>query len=106
MRCMRYSTLRTAMSSDRLKLPMHVLQAVVVIAGTRTSRWYSEIGRPLKHILSVIDDYSVQHVSLYWLRQDQTLNTVTPTTVFLMRQLIVASRLGRTEYQLLLMKIS
>ena len=29
-----------------------------------------------------------------------------PTTAFLMRQLIVASRLGRTEYQLLLMKIS
>jgi len=27
-------------------------------------------------------------------------------TAFLMRQLIVASRLGRTEYQLLLMKIS
>ena len=34
------------------------------------------------------------------------ISWVTPTTAFLMRQLIVASRLGRTEYQLLLMKIS
>jgi len=31
---------------------------------------------------------------------------LTSMTAFLMRQLIVASRLGRTEYQLLLMKIS
>ena len=31
---------------------------------------------------------------------------VTPTTAFLMWQLIVALRLGRTEYQLILMKIS
>jgi len=34
------------------------------------------------------------------------ISWVTPTTTFLMRQLIVASRLGRTEYQFLLMKIS
>jgi len=40
-----------------------------------------------------------------WIETRPAISWVTPTTAFLMRQLIVASRLGRTEYQLLLMKI-
>jgi len=41
-----------------------------------------------------------------WIETRAVISRVTATTAFLMRQLIVASRLGRTEYQLLLMKIS
>ena len=42
---------------------------------------------------------------LYELTSVNTINWVTPTTIFLMWQLIVTSRSGRTEYQLLLMKV-
>ena len=41
-----------------------------------------------------------------WIETMAVISWATPTTAFLMRQLIVASRLGRTEYQLLLMEIS
>jgi len=41
-----------------------------------------------------------------WIVTRAVIRWVTPTTAFLMRQLTVAWRLGRTEYQLLLMKIS
>ena len=34
------------------------------------------------------------------------INSVTPTTAFLTRHLPVVSRIGRTEYKLLLMKAS
>ena len=41
-----------------------------------------------------------------WIETKAVISWVTPTTAFLMRQLIIASRLGRTEYQFLLMKTS
>jgi len=41
-----------------------------------------------------------------WIETRVVILWATPTTAFLMWQLIVTSRLGRTEYQLLLMKIS
>jgi len=49
---------------------------------------------------------SARKVIELWIETRAVISWVTPTTAFLMRQLIVASRLGRTEYQLLLMKIS
>jgi len=49
---------------------------------------------------------STRKVIQLWIETRAVISWVTPTTAFLMRQLIVASRLGRTEYQLLLMKIS
>ena len=49
---------------------------------------------------------SVRKVIELWMETRAVISWVTPTTAFLMRQLIVASRLGRTEYQLLLMKTS
>ena len=49
---------------------------------------------------------SVRKVIELWIETRAVISWVMPTTAFLMRQLIVASRLGRTEYQLLLMKIS
>jgi len=49
---------------------------------------------------------SARKVIELWIETRAVTSWVTPTTTFLMRQLIVASRLGRTEYQLLLMKIS
>ena len=49
---------------------------------------------------------SARKVIKLWIETRAVISWVTTTTVFLMRQLIVASRLGRTEYQLLLMKIS
>ena len=48
---------------------------------------------------------SARKVIELWIETRAVISWVTPTTAFLMRQLIVASRLGRTEYQLLLMKI-
>jgi len=41
-----------------------------------------------------------------WIETRAVIRWVTRMTAFLIRQMIVASRLGRTEYQLLLMKIS
>ena len=49
---------------------------------------------------------SARKVIELWIETRAVISWVTPTTAFLMRQLIIASRLGRTEYQLLLMKIS
>jgi len=49
---------------------------------------------------------SARKVIELWIETREVISWVTPTTAFLMRQLIVASRLGKTEYQLLLMKIS
>jgi len=48
---------------------------------------------------------SASKVIELWIETRAVISWVRPTTAFLMRQLIVASRLGRTEYQLLLMKI-
>jgi len=49
---------------------------------------------------------SARKVMELWIETRAVISWVMPTTAFLMWQLIVASRLGRTEYQLLLMKIS
>ena len=49
---------------------------------------------------------SVRKVNEPWIETRAVINSVTPMTTFLMRQSIVVSSLGRTEYQLLLMKIS
>ena len=49
---------------------------------------------------------SARKVIELWVEMRAVISWVTPTTAFLMRQLIVASRLGKTEYQLLVMKIS
>ena len=61
----------------------------------RPTRWIKEAVHILKegHRVMNRDEGSYQLSHAY-------------TTAFLMRQLTVASRLGRTEYQLLLMKIS
>ena len=48
---------------------------------------------------------SARKVIELWIETRTVISWVTPTTAILMRQLIVASRLGRTEYQLLMMKI-
>ena len=44
---------------------------------------------------------SARKVIELWIETRAVISWVTPTTAFLMRQLIVASTLGRTEYQLL-----
>ena len=48
---------------------------------------------------------SARKVIELWIEVRAVIGWVTPTTAFLMRQLIITSRLGRTEYQLPLMKI-
>ena len=50
--------------------------------------------------------YGFRNFLYIWYHDHRPFHQVTPTIAFLMRQLIVSSRLGRTEYQLLLMKIS
>jgi len=49
---------------------------------------------------------STRKVIELWIETRAVISWVTPTTAFLMRLLIVASKLRKTEYQLLLMKIS
>ena len=51
---------------------------------------------------------SARKVIELWIETKAVISWVTPTTAFLMRQLIIVSRLGRTriEYQILLMEIS
>jgi len=49
---------------------------------------------------------SARKVIELWIETKAVTSRVMPTTTFLMQQQIVASRLGRTEYQLVLMKIS
>jgi len=49
---------------------------------------------------------SARKVIELWIETRAAISWLMSMTAFLMRQLIIASRLGRTEYQLLLMKIS
>jgi len=48
---------------------------------------------------------SANKVIELWIETSAAISWVTPTTAFLMQQVIIASRLGRTEYQLLLIFI-
>ena len=96
---------RTASLTEYSKsaLTDHANQANHTIDWRKTTVIDREQDRPTRWIKEAVHIRKEGHRAMN--RDEGSYSWVTPTTAFLMRQLIVASRLGRTEYQLLLMKI-
>ena len=98
---------RTAVwwNNSKSELTDHANQANHTIDWKKTTVIDREQDRPTRWIHQAVHICTEGHRAM---NRDESsfISWVTPTTAFLIRQLIVASRLGRTEYQLLLMKIS